>query len=164
MARPTTPVNWIAIRTAYVVKGWTAQKCAEEFTVSRPTISARASKEGWLAERNRNLTESTNSVIQSQVREAVQDAIGNHGALSGSVSDLVKRVVDAADPREFIGRSGREGLKALVDACRAAIQLDREVHGLKVGDASSGQAAADESVHVTWSIPEVSEPSEAEQA
>ena len=67
-------VNWLAVRTAYVVKGWSAQRCAEEFNVHHVTVKNRASKEGWTAERTRNTTRGS-EVVAEVMRQAVDEQI-----------------------------------------------------------------------------------------
>lgn len=63
--------TWLAIRTAFIVKRWSAQKCADEFHVDVTTIKKRASKEGWARERHRNAT-AGHSVAEEEIRQAVR--------------------------------------------------------------------------------------------
>jgi len=66
-------VNWLAIRTAYVVQQWTAERCAKEFGLDPTTIRKRASKEGWTQERHR-LNTHAEDVADEAVQKAVNDA------------------------------------------------------------------------------------------
>lgn len=52
MANRKDDKTWLAIRTAYIVKRWSAQKCADEFHIHVTTIKKRASEEGWTKERH----------------------------------------------------------------------------------------------------------------
>ncbi len=72
MANRKDDKTWLAIRTAYIVKRWSAQKCAECFHVDATTIRKRASKEGWTRERHRNATASR-SVAEEETRNVVRD-------------------------------------------------------------------------------------------
>lgn len=80
--------NWLAIRTAYVVKGYTAEHCATEFGVHVVTVRRRASKEGWTAERSANAT-SGEKVAQDEARKVVASAAQSHRAMLAKLDKLV---------------------------------------------------------------------------
>lgn len=88
--------TWLAIRTAFVVKRWSASKCAEEFKVDVTTIKKRASKEGWTHERNRNAT-AGQSVAEDEARQAVALEAERRQQLIDGLSVWVAAKIKACD-------------------------------------------------------------------
>ena len=84
-------VNWLAVRTAYVVKGYTAQRCAEEFQVDITTVKKRASKENWTEERHRNTTQG-HLVATEDMRAIVADITAGHVAAADNQVRLAEKV------------------------------------------------------------------------
>ena len=62
--------NWIAVRTAFVVKRWSYQKCADEFKLDVTTIKKRGSKERWVEQRDLAVTDGKAIVAQDLLAEA----------------------------------------------------------------------------------------------
>lgn len=133
-------INWIAIRTAYVVKGWSAEQCSQEFGVDRTTISKRASKEGWTQERHRNTTDATRAVTED-ARAIVAEARETHldfmawvrDQIKGSEEDLVQ--ITSA-------RSRIEARRQIAAMAKDYVQIEREVMGRKTGEASDTSTVA----------------------
>lgn len=141
MARPGQPLDakvWMQIRTAYVVRGWSAQKCAEEFNVHATTIKTRAAKEGWTQERDRVATDATGAAtdalkgaaaevltaLRSQHAELVQRM---HTILDGIAEDIA-----AMKP----GRSRIEARRAAAEAGKVVLTTSRLVLGMTDGVSS----------------------------
>ncbi|MDB5092461.1 MAG: hypothetical protein JWO85_562 [Candidatus Eremiobacteraeota bacterium] len=142
---PRTKANWIAIRTAYVVKGYSAQKCATEFSVDVTTIKKRASSEGWTAERHRNTTQG-GKVAEDAARDAVAKANAERQqsdrAFTDSLQALVengkKKLEKIKDPGDYIMAASR-----LVAAGQRVVLTRRIVTGTVPGQPSDFVAADD---------------------
>lgn len=97
--------NWLAIRTAYVVKRWTPAEIAKEFSVHPTTVKTRAAKEGWTAERDRNATESQ-EVANAESRKVVLAAAQSHRdiltKLTKLVDDSIAEIAEIEDKGERI--------------------------------------------------------------
>jgi len=133
--------NWLAIRTAYVVKGWSAARCAEEFNLHPTTIKTKAAKEEWTTERDRNATDAT-AVVANEIREAVQDQVNRHmivtdrmveitDALSAKYIEMI-RTFNPEDARGF--RALIECGKSLSEMTKNTIGTSRLSRGLTEGD------------------------------
>jgi hypothetical protein len=142
---PRATANWIAIRTAYVVKGYSAQKCAAEFGINVTTVKLRASKEGWTAERNRNATHGS-EVAADAARAAVDKANAERAqsdrAFTDSLQQLVEqgkaKLAEIKDPGEFVMAASR-----LVAAGQRVVLTRRIVTGTVPGQPSDFVAADD---------------------
>lgn len=135
---PRGKVNKLAVRTAYVVKGWPAQKCADEFGVNVTTVKLWASREGWTAERNRNTTQGA-QIATDEARMVVADAIATveaaHAARLSILDDLLatcKQNIAAAKP----GRSQQATIKDAMESVHLAFKIERLVLGRTEGQAS----------------------------
>lgn len=102
--------NWIAIRTAYVVTGWSAKKCAAEFKVNVTTIKLRASKENWTAERNPNPTrlggEADKAALEAAraaVANAAKERAQTDSAIAETLRTLIKDSIDDLGKIEDLG-------------------------------------------------------------
>ena len=131
-------INWIAVRTAYVVKGWSAQKCAEEFGINPTTIKIKASNEGWTEERNRLQTDATAEAtkeIKAGAVAAINDIRRDHASLVSRMHSLLDGVegdIEAAKP----GRGRIEARKLAAEAYQMVLKSSRLVLGIRDGDAS----------------------------
>lgn len=89
--------NWLAIRTAYVVKGWTPEHIGKEFGVHITTVKKRASKEGWTAERHRNATSAAEVASEVAAEAARQLALnaGKEKALTDlQIADTLRALIN----------------------------------------------------------------------
>jgi hypothetical protein len=139
--------NWIAVRTAYIVNRWPAQRCAEHFDMDVTTIRKRASKEGWTAERHA-LTTSADRVAIERAREHVDSIAASHVDATNRVIALADRIADRVDAaldkleRDESGddfatlRRVVEVFDRYADGVSKALAVNREVRGLRSGDAS----------------------------
>ena len=175
-------INWIAIRTAYVVKGWSAQKCADEFEVNPTTIRVKASKEGWTAERNRNTTDATAAVVED-MRAVVAADLDAHRRVTDrmvTVSELALneieqlfRLIPSAFDKATVGKdplavylARSKVLRSLVETgakleewAAGSITTGRLVRGMKVGESSeAADAERDKTLRLL-----IVEPPEAEE-
>ena len=156
MARQST-VNWLAIRTAYVVKGMSAQQCADEFKIDRATIARRASKEGWTAERHSNVTAGSD-VVTNEMREVVASIAAGHVAaadqqvrLAQAVADKLEEAIAKVDPRDIRTlRSIIEAGARLGEWTDKGISSSRASRGLRPGEASDGQSGGTEVFTYEW--------------
>jgi hypothetical protein len=146
---PKKPINWLAVRTAYVVHGYTSARCAEEFGIDATTVKKRASKEGWTTERHRNATQGA-EVVSDAMRAVVTAHVVGQAARVGRALDLqdaiqekIRELVDSGDVKTVsqirslveINRTSVEALTRLVDS-------DRLVRGISVGKPSDAEAEA----------------------
>lgn len=129
--------TWLQIRTAYVVRGWSAQQCADEFGIDRATISRRASKEGWTQERHRTITEAQQHVTDTMV-SATQDALVLHASIADQIAQAVSKGMDEWESMPP-GRSKAETLRVYAEAADKAIRLGRDVRGIRPGQSSDGE-------------------------
>lgn len=139
-------INWIAVRTAYVVKGWSASKCAEEFNIDPTTIKKRASTEGWTAERHRLSTEATavaTEDIKSGSIAAINAVREDHAILvrrMHTILDGIDEDIAAIKP----GRSRIEARKAGAETFGTVLKSSRLVLGIRDGDASIALEQSDD--------------------
>jgi hypothetical protein len=120
---------WMQIQTAYIVKRWSAARCAKEFGVDPTTIRKRASREGWTKERHRNATDASAAAmadlkgvveLEAAERQAMRDHVwawfGN--IILQSHADLPKiknprsRISARRDIAEMVDRFVKTGLQA----------------------------------------------------
>jgi hypothetical protein len=128
--------TWMQIRTAYVVKGWSAQKCGEEFGVNETTVKVRASKEGWTEERNRNTTDAQQAVAED-FKSAIADALQNHAALADEIVEAVRAGLnELLSDTSISPRNKAETLKVYAEAADKGIRLGRDVRGITSGKPS----------------------------
>lgn len=154
-------INWIAVRTAYVVKGWSAQTCADEFGVDVTTVKKRASAEGWTAERTRITTEGHHAVVE-EMRAAVADTLANHVNLTDKVTKIIDKWIEEDVAASKPGRSRGEVIKVYMEAMNLALRLGREVRGIKPGEASEESTTEDNTVRIVREV--VVAPAEVESA
>jgi hypothetical protein len=138
-------VNWLAVRTAYVVKGYTAQKCATEFGVDVTTIRKKASSEGWTAERHANTMQGENVAVDGAsevVAAANAERVQSDRAFSEWLQSLVEggkeQLAKITDPAENILARNR-----LVAAGHRIVTMKRTVQGVVPGQPSDFVLADD---------------------
>ena len=139
-------VNWLAVRTAYIVKGYTAQRCADEFGVDVTTVKKRASKEKWTDERHR-ITTQGHLVATEDMRAIVAEVSASHKAAANRQVILAEllavkleeaiRSVDGKDVSKL--RSLIEAGKSLGEWTERGIISARLSDGLRPGDSSDGR-------------------------
>lgn len=144
-------VNWIAIRTAFVVKGWSAQKCADEFGLNPTTIKLRAAKEGWTAERTRIATASADSVA-IEIGKATQEQLRIHAeraesrnSLGDRLQVLIEKLITQAEanPTAPLVRAASESYEKLMSGHAKGVQVDRIVRALDDETPSDGGTIAE---------------------
>ena len=150
-------VNWLAVRTAYVVKGYTAQRCADEFEIDITTVKKRASKEGWTGERHRNTTQG-HQVATEAMLTIVADVAASHVAAAEQQVRLAQAVAikldqaiqeaDASDIKHL--RSIIEAGARLGEWMDKSISASRSSRGLRPGEASEGNAKDSDSFTYEW--------------
>jgi len=141
--------NWLAIRTAYVVHGKTAQECADEFHVDVTTVKKRASKEGWTTERHRNATQGA-EVVAGEMRAAVRSQIESHAGranraleMADKLADKIESAIENLKPEDLRGvRSVTETFHRFSEALSKGFGSDRLVRGIKDGNASDADVTA----------------------
>lgn len=138
---PDEKPNWIAIRTAYVVKGWSASKCAAEFSTPVDTIKRHASKEKWNAERHRTDTgvnKAAADAAAQEAREAVQKAAAEKAKTDRELVNLQRAAVeDAITIRDSLTGADRlVANSAIVLMVTRAIGTGRTVDGMTHGQPS----------------------------
>jgi hypothetical protein len=121
---------WLTIRTAYIVKRWSAQRCADEFKIDITTIKKRASKEGWTRERHRNAT-AARSVAEGETRQAVAAEAQRRQALMDNLcSWAAERIKESGQQLEKITNP-----RANISARRDIIEMfERWVKSVKIVD------------------------------
>ena len=126
MANRKDDKTWLAIRTAYIVKRWSAQKCADEFHVDVTTIKKRASKEGWARERHRNAT-AGQSVAEEETRIAVRDVAAKQQQLADMMIAWVAGHIKASerDLEQMTTTSKSDSAK--IAAARSRISARRDM-------------------------------------
>jgi hypothetical protein len=136
--------NWLAVRTAYVVKGLTAQQCADEFGINVTTIKIKASREGWTEERNRIATQGA-EVVADEMRAAVQSAMASHSSratraleLSDKLADKIELAIDSVGDDTRALRSITETYHRFSEALAKGFASDRLVRAIRDGVASDG--------------------------
>jgi hypothetical protein len=136
MAR--SKINWIAVMTAYVVKGWSAQKCADEFSIDVTTIKKRASAEGWTAQRNRNTTHATEAATEEATQIVATAALHIRSEHAKAVSQLNALLAGASEDVSACkpGRSRAETRRACFESFKIAVGLQRTVLGITEGQSS----------------------------
>jgi hypothetical protein len=138
-------VNWLAIRTAYVVKRWTPAKISAEFGIHPTTVKTRAAKEGWTAERDRNAT-AGDLVATDESRKVVDAAAAERAQSDRAFTDSLQALVEAGkaklaeikDPAEYIMAASR-----LVASGQRVVLTRRIVTGTVPGQPSDFVAADD---------------------
>jgi hypothetical protein len=150
-------INWIALRTAYIVKGWSAQKCADEFGLHPTTVKTRAAREGWAKERDRNMTDATAAATaeaREQVAEMAMVVRERHANLVvrlHSLLDGIEEDIAVAKP----GRSRAETRRAGMDAFEKAVKIGRLALGITEGQSSVGDGEkTDNRLEITIVEPE----------
>ena len=139
-------VNWTSVHTAYVVYGWTAAKCAQEFGVNITTVSLRASKEGWTDERTRNTTNTSLATteaalaIVAKVSATHVEAAENILRLTRIAAGKFEEYMAGATPKEMRGvvETGR----ALSEWTERAMTASRLAQGMRPGDKSDTAASS----------------------
>ena len=134
-------VNWIAIRTAYVVNGWTAQKCATEFGLNITTVSIRASKEGWTDERTRNTTNTSIATTEAMLA-VVAHVSATHVEAAENILRLTR--IAAGKFEEYMANATPKEMRGVVETGRAlsewterAMTASRLAQGMRPGDKSA---------------------------
>jgi len=150
-------VNWLAVRTAYVVKGYTAQRCAEEFQVDITTVKKRASKENWTEERHRNTTQG-HLVATEDMRAIVADITAGHVAAADNQVRLAEKVTRKLE--EFVDQIEVGDIRTLRSIIEAGARLgewtdkgiaaSRSSRGLRPGEASEGNVKDGDSFTYEW--------------
>ena len=143
-------INWLTIRTAYVVKGWSAKDCAAEFHVDVTTIKKRASKEKWTDERHRNATAGA-EVVAEELRDAVVLELREHAKRverALRLGDALVEKLESALAAVPVGdaralRTVVEQFSRYMDALSRGVNADRLVRGVRDGAPSDAGAADD---------------------
>lgn len=85
--------EWGAIRTEYIGGGTSYRKLAEKYSVSLKTLSDRASREGWVEERNKVRDKGALKAIQKRA-----DAIANNATkIERARSLAIERLISALE-------------------------------------------------------------------
>lgn len=134
--------NWLAIRTAYVVKGYTAQQCATEFKVDVTTVRKRASKEGWTAERHAN-TMHGEDVAKDDARKIVAAAAQSHREVLSKLTALVDDSITELATIEDIGERILARQRTITMATRIVV-TGRIVDGNLPGQPSNTGSGIDD--------------------
>lgn len=85
--------DWGAIRTEYIGGGTSYRKLAKKYSVSLKTLSDRASREGWVEERNKVRDKGALKAIQKRA-----DAIANNATkIERARSLAIERLISALE-------------------------------------------------------------------
>ena len=96
MARKYDDKTRLRVRTAFIVKGWSAEKCGEEFNLAVRTVKEWATREGWNAERTR-LVSDGQAIVEEELREVVADGIRAHLSITDRVTAAANDMLGEAD-------------------------------------------------------------------
>jgi uncharacterized protein YjcR len=143
---PKKPINWLAVRTAYVVHGYSAQRCADEFGINPTTVKKKASEEGWTTERTRYATDGA-TVVAEEMRAVVSAHLRGQAArvgralnLQDAIQEKIGTLIDSVD----LTKPGQ--LRAIVEMNRTSVESltrlvesDRLVRGITSGKPSDGE-------------------------
>jgi hypothetical protein len=132
-----SPKVWLACRTAYVVTGWTYEKCAKEFGIAAATIRRKGSAEGWAAERRRNLT-SASDAVASDLLASTKEALAMHASLPDRIAEEIDKGLSELDNMPP-GRSKAETIRVYAEAADRVVRLARLVRGYKDGESSTDE-------------------------
>ena len=148
---------WLQIRTAYLIRGWTMEQCAEAFPeITSSAIRMRAGKEGW-ADQRKQITAQGHEMLNEELRTAVRDQVAE--VLKGTKLEVQSRITilergtriadklalaaeqlleEYLDGLIYPGdrQSKADVLNACADAARKAVQVGRDIAGLETGQAN----------------------------
>jgi hypothetical protein len=151
-------INWLAIRTAYVVKRWSPARISTEFGIHPTTVKTRAAKEGWTAERDRNATQG-DQVATDESRKVVEAAAQERTQSDRAFSDSLQALIEGAKAKlEKIEDAGEYilAVSRLVTAGHRIITTKRTVQGVVNGQPSdfvpaddSGDDEIDNTIQIT---------------
>lgn len=124
-----TDINWAEIKSEYINTSVSKSELADKHKVGRSTLSVRAKKEQWDAERrkqaDKNGKEINTLIAKVQVQQGVEKLkllIQSGDNLCKAIDDKIKEVVESgADTKE---------LKDLITAYRDLIPAIRSVNNL----------------------------------
>lgn len=124
-----TDINWAEIKSEYINTSVSKSELADKHKVGRSTLSLRAKKEQWDAERqkqaDKNGKEINTLIAKVQVQQGVEKLkllIQSGDNLCKAINDKIKEVVESgADTKE---------LKDLITAYRDLIPAIRSVNNL----------------------------------
>lgn len=129
MANRKDDKTWLAIRTAYIVKRWSAQKCADEFHIDVTTIKKRASKEGWTKERHfkGHQVRTGSDTAEEETRKAVRDVATRQQELADMmIAWVANHIKDSAqDLQQMTTTSKKDSDK--IAAARSRISARRDM-------------------------------------
>lgn len=124
----------MAVRTAYVVKRWSAQRCAKEFGIHETTIKTWASKEGWAKERDSIATDGREAATQeirktirleADKRQELIDGLGiSAAARIQKAAAAIDRISPVKHPRMYVAAT--RDLVEMVDRLMKAIKVAGE--------------------------------------
>lgn len=135
---PRGRVNWIQVRTAYLIQGWSMAKCAEEFGIDPTTVRKKAAAEGWTQQRRDGVTAAdliaTNEVAIAVATSRAEFQAGLNRQLSGMFALLVDGAADIAAAKP--GRARAETRRAVIESYALVAKTGRENMGLQPGQST----------------------------
>lgn len=81
--------DWGAIRTEYIGGGTSYRKLAKKYSVSLKTLSDRASREGWVTERDKVRSEGASKAIQKTAKKIADNAVKLERARELAIEKLI---------------------------------------------------------------------------
>lgn len=81
--------DWGAIRTEYIGGGTSYRKLAKKYSVSLKTLSDRASREGWVTERDKVRNEGASKAIQKTAKKIAGNAVKLERARELAIDKLI---------------------------------------------------------------------------
>lgn len=113
--------DWHKIRVEYITTATSYRKLAQKYGVGQTEICKHSKAEGWLAERERFVSESTTKQIENALEQEV-DRAARIRTVADKLLDKVEEIIDALDPE-----TGAKEIRTLT----AAVKNLKEIQGMK---------------------------------
>lgn len=112
-------IDWQAIKTEYITTNTSYRKLAEKYGVSYQAICHRSKEEGWIAQREQHLNETTSKTLDKISEQKAKRAAKIHGV----ADKLLSRIEAMVD--------GGVALPKDVRSLVAAVKDLKEIQGVK---------------------------------
>lgn len=113
--------DWHKIRVEYITTATSYRKLAQKYGVGQTEICKHSKAEGWLAERERFVSESTTKQIENALEQEV-DRAARIRTVADKLLDKVEEIIDALDLE-----TGAKVIRSLT----AAVKDLKEIQGMK---------------------------------
>lgn len=113
--------DWHKIRVEYITTATSYRKLAQKYGVGQTEICKHSKAEGWLAERERFVSESTTKQIENALEQEV-DRAARIRTVADKLLDKVEEIIDALDLE-----AGAKEIRTLT----AAVKDLKEIQGMK---------------------------------